>query len=79
VGHVWGAVLGAGLLTILKDSLQSILPKLLGSNGNFEIIVFGVLLVLLLQHARAGLWPFIRKLFPAAPTARAPDDAPALK
>ncbi|MCD0318733.1 metal-dependent hydrolase, partial [Acinetobacter baumannii] len=41
VGHVWGAVLGAGLLTILKDSLQSILPKLLGSNGNFEIIVFG--------------------------------------
>ena len=79
VGHVWGAVLGAGLLTILKDSLQSILPKLLGSNGNFEIIVFGVLLVLLLQHARDGVWPFIRKLFPSAPTARAPDDAPALK
>ncbi|WP_347316471.1 branched-chain amino acid ABC transporter permease, partial [Ralstonia pseudosolanacearum] len=67
VGHVWGAVLGAGLLTILKDSLQNLLPKLLGSTGNFEIIVFGVLLVLLLQYARDGVWPFLRRLFPSAP------------
>ncbi|MHA6841673.1 ABC transporter permease subunit [Ralstonia pseudosolanacearum] len=79
VGHVWGAVLGAGLLTILKDSLQNLLPKLLGSTGNFEIIVFGVLLVLLLQYARDGVWPFLRRLFPSAPAARAPDDAPALR
>ncbi len=79
VGHVWGAVLGAGLLTILKDSLQNLLPKLLGSTGNFEIIVFGVLLVLLLQYARDGVWPFLRRLFPSAPAARAPADAPALR
>ncbi|MGA4288301.1 ABC transporter permease subunit [Ralstonia pseudosolanacearum] len=79
VGHVWGAVLGAGLLTILKDSLQNLLPKLLGSTGNFEIIVFGVLLVLLLQYARDGVWSFLRRLFPSAPAARAPDDAPALR
>lgn len=78
VGQVWGAVLGAGLLTILKDNLQRILPKLLGSSGNYEIIVFGVLLVLLLQYARFGVWPFISKLFPSAPTARAPDHAKAL-
>ncbi|MDC6294641.1 branched-chain amino acid ABC transporter ATP-binding protein/permease [Ralstonia pseudosolanacearum] len=79
VGHMWGAVLGAGLLTILKDSLQNLLPKLLGSTGNFEIIVFGVLLVLLLQYARDGVWPFLRRLFPSAPAARAPADAPALR
>ncbi|WP_247350311.1 ABC transporter permease subunit [Ralstonia pseudosolanacearum] len=79
VGHVWAAVLGAGLLTILKDSLQNLLPKLLGSTGNFEIIVFGVLLVLLLQYARDGVWPFLRRLFPSAPAARAPADAPALR
>lgn len=72
-------MLGAGLLTILKDSLQNLLPKLLGSTGNFEIIVFGVLLVLLLQYARDGVWPFLRRLFPSAPAARAPDDAPALR
>jgi len=75
VGHVWGAVLGAGILTILKDVLQGVLPKLLGANGNFETIVFGVLMVLLLQHARDGIWPFVRKLFPGGPPALAPRHA----
>jgi branched-chain amino acid transport system permease protein len=77
-GHVWGAILGATLLTLLKEQLQSLLPALLGSNGNFEIIVFGVMLVLLLQRARDGLWPFIRKLFPQKPAAVAPATAAAL-
>ena len=77
-GYVWGAILGSTLLTILKDQLQSVLPKLLGSNGNFEIIVFGMLMVLLLQRARDGIWPFIRPRFPAKPTAVAPASAPAL-
>ncbi len=60
--HVWGAILGATLVTVLKDQLQDLLPRLLGSNGNFETIVFGVLLVLLLQHAQEGLWPFVQRL-----------------
>ncbi|MCY0857003.1 ABC transporter permease subunit [Cupriavidus sp. D39] len=78
VGHVWGAVLGAGILTILKDVLQGVLPKLLGANGNFETIVFGVLMVLLLQYARDGIWPFIKRLFPNGPPVVAPAQAPAL-
>jgi ABC-type branched-subunit amino acid transport system ATPase component/ABC-type branched-subunit amino acid transport system permease subunit len=61
-GYVWGAVLGAALITILKHSLQSILPKLLGQEGNFELVVFGLLIVLLLQKAREGLWPYLVKL-----------------
>ena len=61
-GSVWGALLGAGLLTILRDSLQSVLPRLLGSNGNYEGIVFGVLIVLLLQYARDGVWPLLVRL-----------------
>lgn len=77
-GYVWGALLGSTLLTILKDQLQSLLPKLLGSNGNFEVIVFGVMMVLLLQRARDGLWPYLRRYFPQKPTARAPASAPAL-
>lgn len=78
VGHVWGAVLGAGVLTILKDVLQGVLPKLLGTTGNFEIIVFGVLLVLLLQYARDGIWPFLRRLMPSGPSVTAPVHAAAL-
>ena len=77
-GYVWGAILGSTLLTLLKDQLQSILPKLLGQNGNFEVIVFGMLMVLLLQRARDGLWPYVRRLLPVKPSALAPDSAPAL-
>ncbi|MFZ6864297.1 ABC transporter permease subunit [Undibacterium sp. Ji67W] len=61
-GQVWGALLGSALLTILKDKLQTILPVLLGTEGNFEIIVFGVLLVLLLQYARDGVFPPLARL-----------------
>ncbi|WP_323119308.1 branched-chain amino acid ABC transporter ATP-binding protein/permease [Burkholderia alba] len=75
VAHVWGAVLGAAILTVLQDYLQTLLPKLLGEDGNFEIIVFGVLMVLLLQYARQGVWPFVARLFPRAPHARVPDHA----
>ncbi|CAB3765252.1 ABC transporter permease subunit [Paraburkholderia humisilvae] len=74
VSHVWGAVLGAAILTLLQDYLQTLLPKLLGENGNFEMIVFGILMVLLLQHARGGVWPFVARLFPRGPQARAPND-----
>ena len=59
VGHVWGALVGAGVVQILKDQLQVLLPKLMGTSGNYEIIVFGVLLVLMLQYARDGLWAFV--------------------
>ena len=63
-GSVWGAVLGATLITLLKEVLQDVLPKLLGRAGNFELIVFGLLMVLLLQFAREGLWPWIARLLP---------------
>lgn len=77
-GYVWGAILGSALLTLLKDQLQSLLPKLLGANGNFETIVFGILMLLLLQRARDGLWPYLRRWMPNKPTALAPQTAVAL-
>jgi len=64
MGHVWGAVLGAGLITVLKQWLQDWLPQILGQSGNFEIIVFGIAMVIVLQKARAGLWPVILQLLP---------------
>lgn len=64
MGHVWGAVLGAGLITVLKQWLQDWLPQILGQSGNFEIIVFGIAMVIVLQKARVGLWPALIKLMP---------------
>jgi branched-chain amino acid transport system permease protein len=60
VGNLAGAILGAGLVTIVNDRLQDILPRLLGSQGNYETIVFGALLVLTLQTAPAGLWNILQ-------------------
>ncbi len=77
-GYLWGAILGAALLTLLKDQLQAILPALLGNNGNFEIIVFGVLMVILLQRAPEGIWPFIQRFFRKRHQAVAPAQAQAL-
>lgn len=64
---VWGALLGAGVITLLKQWLQDLLPRLLGSSGNFEVIVFGILMVLMLQRSRDGLWPMLAKLAPSRP------------
>ncbi len=64
VGHVWGALVGAGVVQLLKDQLQVLLPKLMGTSGNYEIIVFGVLLVLMLQYARDGIWAFVEARLP---------------
>ena len=74
-GYLWGAVLGATLITLLKEQLQDWLPRLLGASGNFEIVVFGLLMLLVLQRASNGLWPILAgwvnrvlKIAPAQPT-----------
>ena len=56
-GHLWGAVLGAALITLLKEQLQDWLPGLLGSSGNFEVVVFGLMMLVVLQRYADGLWP----------------------
>jgi ABC-type branched-subunit amino acid transport system ATPase component/ABC-type branched-subunit amino acid transport system permease subunit len=66
-GSVWGAVIGAALITMLKAQLQDWLPALLGRSGNFETVVFGILIVLLLQWAREGVGPWLAKMLPARP------------
>ena len=65
-GHVWGALVGAAIITISKQWLQDWLPRILGQGGNFEVIVFGVMMIIVLQRARDGVWPILRKLFPVA-------------
>ena len=78
VGHVWGALIGAGAVQILKDQLQVYLPLLMGTSGNYEIIVFGILLVLVLQYARDGIWAFVEGWLPRVKRKVDWADAPAL-
>ncbi len=72
--HVWGAVVGASIITLLREWLKDWLPLLFSHSGNYEAIVFGVLMTLLLQRAREGLTPYLARWAPAqAPRAIATD------
>jgi ABC-type branched-subunit amino acid transport system ATPase component/ABC-type branched-subunit amino acid transport system permease subunit len=72
-GYVWGGVLGAGLVVILKEVLQSYLPYIFGGQSQLETIVFGILLVGLLQLAPTGVWPWLMARLPFKPGRKRPD------
>lgn len=64
---LWGALVGAALLTLFKQVLEDVLPQLLGGGGGtLELIVFGVLIILVLQYAKDGLLPLLQKYLPSA-------------
>ena len=82
-GHIGGALLGAALFTLLNDRLQTVLPLLIGVQGNFEIVAFGALMLGLLQVAPEGLWPHLfrprlrpRAISPQPPLPHRPLPAP---
>jgi branched-chain amino acid transport system permease protein len=78
VGHVWGAVVGSFLTKIMEDQLQVLLPKLIGTSGSFEVIVFGVVLVLMLKFLPNGIWSFVDARLPKKPRKVDWEQAPAL-
>lgn len=69
--HVWGALAGAAVITVLKQWLQDLLPQLFGATGNFEVIAFGLLMIFVLHRARDGLWPWIARWIPEQKSALA--------
>ena len=69
VGHVWGAIVGAGLIKLLDDYLQTALPALIGTSGSYEVIVFGIAMVLVLKYMPDGLWSMVAQRWPRAPRA----------
>ncbi len=77
-GYVWGGVLGAAIVVILKEILQSYLPLVFHGEGQLETIVFGILLVVLLQLAPAGVWPWLAALVPFRLNRERPDTSLAL-
>jgi branched-chain amino acid transport system permease protein len=78
VGSIWGAFTGAAVVKLVEDQLQVWLPKLVGASGNYEIIIFGLALVLVLKYAPQGLWPFVAARLPNRARVRDWADAPAL-
>jgi branched-chain amino acid transport system permease protein len=60
-GHLFGGLLGAATITLLRDRLQTITPWIFGDRVHIEPIVFGAILVLTLQLAPSGLWPMLAR------------------
>jgi branched-chain amino acid transport system permease protein len=57
VSSLWGSVLGAAAVVLLVEGLRSLLPLLTWSSGaaEYEIVVFGLLLMLFMIFLPAGL------------------------
>jgi branched-chain amino acid transport system permease protein len=75
--YPWGAVAGAAILSALPDVLQAFTS---GQNENYDLIAYGVIIVLLLQRSRIGLIGALIARFPAlaAPGLRVNPTAAAL-
>ncbi|MFC2037058.1 branched-chain amino acid ABC transporter permease [Chloroflexota bacterium] len=74
MGTVWGAPFGAAVVTLLTEFLRSVVPKLSNhASGEYEIIVFGVLLIVIMRWMPEGvvqkLSRFFRRRLKARPAA----------
>ncbi len=79
--HLGGAVLGAVLVTVLREELTDWVPRLTGATGNYEAMAFSLAVILFLQRAPRGLWPRLarraarpkpRRAAPAQPARECP-------
>jgi branched-chain amino acid transport system permease protein len=64
--QIAGAVVGSAVVTLIKNFLQDVLPSLTTYSGQLEGVVFGILFIILLQKARGGIVPIVRKYLPRA-------------
>ncbi|GGC87236.1 metal-dependent hydrolase [Chelatococcus reniformis] len=61
-GQVWGALLGAALVTTAKQELQGLLQPVFGATTRLDMLVFAALMIVMLHRARRGLWPLLQGL-----------------
>jgi branched-chain amino acid transport system permease protein len=72
-GYLLGAVVGAAIIILLKNSIQDILPQIApGASGQLEVVVFASLFILFLQRARNGIVPFVAQWIPEPHRERPP-------
>lgn len=58
---IWGAILGAALVVVLRDQIQVYTPYFIDAKVNVEMVVFGIMMILILHYARDGLWPILMR------------------
>ncbi len=78
LGHLAGALVGAALVLMMKNTVQDVLPLFTSRGGQFEAVVFALLFILLLHYARGGLMGLVARYWPWRQAAVRPADAPPL-
>jgi branched-chain amino acid transport system permease protein len=63
VASLWGAVLGAAAVVVLVEALRAVLPLVAASHGaaEYEIVVFGLVLMAFMVFLPAGLSRLVRR------------------
>jgi len=80
VSNIWGGVIGAAAYSLADRFLSGYLQQFFGQSFNVNSIFFGVIMLVLMQTARGGIWPFFsgfvaprrRNFAPLAPPDRPP-------
>jgi branched-chain amino acid transport system permease protein len=60
-GHLSGALVGAAAVLVMKNAVQDVLPLITSAGGRFEAVVFALLFILLLHHARGGVMGLVMR------------------
>jgi branched-chain amino acid transport system permease protein len=63
VTSIAGAIIGTGFYIVGKQWLQTLIPAITGRVGQFDVIIFGLIVIGLLHYARQGLGPSLLALF----------------
>ncbi len=63
-GQILGAAVGATVVTLLENKLQDLLPYVSTNGAQLEIVVFSILFIVVLQFARGGIVPILRRFVP---------------
>ncbi len=70
-GSMIGGVVGASIITFLKNGIQDYLPLISpNASGQLEVVAFAAIFIVFLQRARRGVVPYIADRLPVSPPAR---------
>jgi branched-chain amino acid transport system permease protein len=79
-GSPIGGVIGAGIVTLLKNGVQDYLHYIIPSGtGQLEVVAYAGLFIVFLQYARGGVVAWLRQYLPAVATPRPAQATPLAK
>src|SRR3984957_2953215 len=61
---LWGAPLGAAVVVVARDQFNDWIPRITGRAGDFEALVFSLVVIVLMQRAPSGLMPLLARVMP---------------